>query len=198
MCRSRLVTVISPRRSAIANLRCAYFSQAGDSAARYHISFDRILTHLWDARQVNRRLLLRSVACIDDLVHAVACVDDNGLAWADLAERYERALIRRCRNHQDEIGSMMLVRRMYADLRRRSRETCSLHTPTLRSYAGTKPLRNWLADRLSAARTREALSQPWRTPARTCSGRLPKLAATDRTMQLVLTQPPSDMASIGR
>ena len=138
----------------MARLRRAYFAQAGENAARYRVTFDRIIVHLWQARSTNRRTMLRSVSCLDDLIHAIACVDEVGLAWADLAERYERALIRRCRGHQDEIESTILVRRLFADLRRRNREACSMFAPSLRGYMGDKPLRIWLADRLNAARTR--------------------------------------------
>jgi len=145
----------APRRSAVARLRLAFFAQAGEVANRYHVRFERVLEHLWQSRRTNRRLLLRSVGCVDDLVHAIACVDEVGLAWADLSERYERALIRRCRCSQDEIEATIFVRQLFADLRKRNREDCVAHHPSLRCYAGTRPLRSWLADRLSAARTRK-------------------------------------------
>jgi hypothetical protein len=114
-----------------------------------------VLEHLWETRRWNRRLLLRSVTNIDDLVHAIACIDEVGLAWSDLAERYERTLIRRCRGGQDEIEATVFVRRLFADVRRRNREPFVINLPSLRGYAGTRPLRTWLADRLIAARTRQ-------------------------------------------
>ncbi len=143
------------RTRSLAKLRCAYFAHAAESAARYGVTFERLLLHLWQARQVNRRLLMRSVVYIDDLVHAVACVDQVGLAWADLVERYERALIRRCRGTQDEIEATLFVRRLFADLKRRNEQPCSPALPSFRNYIGNRPLRNWLADRLNAARSRD-------------------------------------------
>lgn len=145
------------QRRAVERLRCAYFAQAGELAARYRVRFERVLQHLWNARRINPRLLLRFVLHVDDLVHAIACVDNVGLAWADLSERYELTLIRRCRHGHDEIEATLLVRRLLADLRRRNQAQCSIHAPALCCYAGTRPLRNWLSDRLSAARTEVAL-----------------------------------------
>lgn len=143
-------------RSAVGKLRAAFFAQAGESAFRYHIDFERVLAHLWKARSAHRRLFLQSVKYIDDVVHAIACIDDVGLAWADLGERYERALLRRCRGGQDEIEATIFVRRLFAQLRRRSRDdSFPALVPSLRSYGGNRPLRNWLADRLSAARARQ-------------------------------------------
>jgi hypothetical protein len=143
------------RRSAVARLRLAFFAQAGEFANRYHVRFERVLEHVWDARRWNRRLLLRAVTNMDDLVHAIACIDEVGLAWSDLAERYERTLIRRCRGGQDEIEATVFVRRLFADVRRRNREPFVINLPSLRGYAGTRPLRTWLADRLNAARMRQ-------------------------------------------
>lgn len=149
--RARQSRTSARRRTAICTLRRNFFAQAGESANRYHIGFERVLEHLWQARSFNRRLLLRSVTCVDDLVHAAACIDEIGLAWSDLSERYERALIRRCRGSQDEIQATIFVRRLFADLRRRTHSAATAYTPSLRCYGGMRPLRTWLADRLGAA-----------------------------------------------
>lgn len=142
------------RRGAIGWLRCAYFSQAGDSAARYGISFERIVQHLWDARHSNRRFTIGDVGHMDDLLHAVACVDDIPLAWVDLSERYERALVRKCRGSFDEVQSTVFVRRVLADLRRRSAVLShDERLPSLHTYLGTRPLRLWLADRMIGAKS---------------------------------------------
>ena|SRR5687767_10259928 len=147
-----------PPGRAVARLRQLFFAQAGESAVRYRIPFDRVLTHLWHARRSARVLLLRSVVCMDDLVHVVACVDDIGLAWSDLADRYERPLVRRCRCHHDEIEATVLERRLLADLRRD--QSCDFSAQSLGLYAGTRPLRNWLMDRLNAARARQRFMRP--------------------------------------
>lgn len=146
-----------PRRHALSRLRTSFFAQAGEVAHRYHITFDRLITHLWHARRTHRQLLLRSVTHVEDLVHAIACVDGVAMAWSDLGERYERALIRRCRGYHDEIEATIFVRRLFAKLRPRGHDDLLPPLlPSLRSYAGTRPLRNWLADRLNAARIRQA------------------------------------------
>ena len=94
-----------PHRSAVTKLRFAFFALASDAAVRYGVRFERVLHHLWEGRRFNRRFLVRSIMHMDELVHAVACVDNIGLAWADLAENYERALVRRCRGEQDDCGA---------------------------------------------------------------------------------------------
>jgi hypothetical protein len=154
--------LLSQRQHSIRTLRSAFFAHAGESAGRYGVRFERLLLHLWHGRQFNHRLLLRSVVYLDDLTHAIACLDDNGLAWADLADRYERSLIRRCRATLDEIGSTMIVRRLFADLRRVSVEHVQIaHETSLAEYLGTRPLSRWLNDRLMAARSRAATHRQW-------------------------------------
>ena len=162
MTRLREPRLLSQRQYSIRNLRSAFFAQAGESAGRYGVRFERVLMHLWRRRQSNHRLLLRSVVYLDDLTHAVACLDGSGLAWADLADRYERSLIRRCRASLDEIGSTMIVRRLLADLRRVSILGVQLsHESSLAEYSGTRPLRRWLNDRLMAARSHVATHRQW-------------------------------------
>jgi hypothetical protein len=133
----------------IESLRCAYFG-ASESAARYGVSFDRVVRHLWVARGAERHVFLRAVTCVDDLVHAAACVDNINFAWADLAERYERALVRKCQRKYDEVQATILVRRLFASLRQRTAGPMVAQYPCLRCYSGTRPLRSWLTDRLNA------------------------------------------------
>jgi hypothetical protein len=137
----------------VQRLRSTYFSQASEAAARYGVSFDRLVVHLWRARNLHRHFSLRNIAHIEDLVHAVACVDGSGLAWADLCERYERALVRRSRGSDAEIDTTIAVRRMLADLRRRTLQATDEHEilPSLRSYLGVQELRVWLAQRAAGA-----------------------------------------------
>jgi hypothetical protein len=156
--------VLKVRRKSIAALRRAYFAHASEAAARYHVSFDRIVQHLWEARRRNPHLRLRMATAIEDLVHAIACIDGVGLAWADLSARFERPLIRRCRESQDEISATILVRRMFVDLRKTSCGHGSLLLPSLRGYLGDRPLQHWLQDRISVIQTRAALEQVRRGP----------------------------------
>ena len=136
-----------PTASAVLALRWAYFAHAHESAGRYGIAFDRVLIHLWHARRLRRRVPLRAIANIDDLVHAVACVDEVGSAWADLVDRYEAGLIRSSRAVLPGSDAIVFVRRLIAELRRRNTDSPGQALPSLRSYLGTRPLRRWLTDR---------------------------------------------------
>jgi hypothetical protein len=110
-----------------------------------------VILHLWQARWHQRQpLLLRHIAHLDDLVMAVACCGDCGRAWADLIETNERTLVRRCRDCRDELEATVLVRRFFANLRRDALTgRCAL-----RDYAGTRPLRTWMAEAFHASRQR--------------------------------------------
>src|SRR5262245_43497381 len=123
--------------------RPAYFSQAGAAAARYGVNFERVLAHLRAARARHPHLAIPVMNHMDDLVHAVACVDGNDPAWRDLVDAYERGLIRACRDWMEATDAIVLVRRLFAELRR---QLPGLQP--LSSYDGTCPLRKWLADRV--------------------------------------------------
>ncbi len=131
----------------VCRLREAYFAEARCSASRYGLSFERLLVHLWEARRLRRRVLIGSIVYVDDLVHAVACVDDVALAWTDLAERYEAAMIHACRRSLDEPDAVIFVRRLLGDLRRRNRGCGDRGLPSLRGYMAARPLKRWLTDR---------------------------------------------------
>ena len=128
---------------ALERLRFAYFAQAGESAGRYGIEFDEIVIHLWRHRCARGRLALNTVRHIDDLVHAIACLNRVGPAWSDLVERHEPVLVRRCVDRFGEMQAILLVRRMFAIIRQDDGET------TLHTYIGDKPLRTWLAERVT-------------------------------------------------
>jgi len=144
-----------PKERGISRIRRAFFATAAEVAARYGVDGDRVIVHLWELRQHNPRFRLSQVNCLDDLVHAIACVDESILAWAELNSLHERGLVRRCRLPNDEIASTMMIRRLFAELRRRHRLPSGPTCPSLRDYIGDRPLRNWLNDRLNALRARE-------------------------------------------
>jgi hypothetical protein len=130
----------APRGPEIARLHSLFF-QTGDLAQRYDMTFKRVIAH-----RRHNHLLLRCVTNVDDLIHAVACAANNGLAWSDLQQRHERTLMRRCRDGRDETETTVIVRRFIAELRRACLDPrCN----PLLAYAGTRPLRNWLADELN-------------------------------------------------
>ncbi len=124
-------------------LRRAYFAQAGDTASRYGIGFDDVLRHLRATRANHTHATLPVVRHIDDLVHAVACVGAVDLAWWDLTEQFEPALIRACRQWLDATEAIVFVRRLFCALRRGDDEIQSL-----RCFDGTRTMRRWLGDRI--------------------------------------------------
>ena len=151
--------MVKLRRKSLGALRRAYFAQAAECAVRYHVTFDRVIQHLWQARNKQPHYRLRNTVSMEDLVHAIACIDGAGLAWADLGARFERPLIRRCRESHDEISATILVRRMFLDLRKASCGHGSLLLPSLRAFVGDRPLQQWLQERLGVIQTRQALEQ---------------------------------------
>ena len=152
--RARRQRADGARRRGLARLRHAYFSRAGQLVTRYSLKFDRLIAHLWAARHAPGGVLLRYIAHVEDLVIAVACVDSCGRAWNDLCEAHERTLIRRCRDCRDELEATVVVRRFLAEMRRDALSGRS----RLVAYAGTRPLRTWLAEALHASRQRQRRS----------------------------------------
>ena len=132
------------RELVVTELRRSYFANASETASRYAIDFDRVVAHLWRARGHYQRLVVRSVVHLDDLVHAIACIDQIDLAWSDLSERYERALRRCCLVRLSETDSLLLVRRLLRSMRYATR-THDAFAPNLEHYTGIRPLRDWLA-----------------------------------------------------
>ncbi len=130
-------------RATDVELRQAYFSQAGLIAARYGVRFERVLEHLRAARLRYPHMAIPVLAHMDDLVHAVACVDGCDLAWRDLGDAHERGLIRACREWMDGTDAIVLVRRLFAELRHQVPGI-----QPLRTYDGACPLRKWLGDRV--------------------------------------------------
>jgi len=129
-------------------LRAAYFA-AGETASGYGITFSGIVEHLWRARRFDRRLRLGDVRHMEDLLQAIACTDGQPQAWSDLAERFERLLIRQCEPRMDSMRATVAVRQLFAALRRRAGEDASASRPCMRWYSGARPLRHWLAERLA-------------------------------------------------
>ena len=131
-----------------AELRVAYFAQAGEIALRYAVVFERVVRHIRQAEACHVHLRSLPIRYVDDVIHAVACVDGTDLAWRDLIEHHERPLVRTCRQRFDPTESLVLVRRLFATLRRDSSAPEPSHSPTLRSFDGSCSLRRWLRDRI--------------------------------------------------
>lgn len=143
------------------DLRRAYFGQAGEIALRYGVPFDRVLDHLHLLQAEHPHNAIPVVRYLEDLIHAVACVDGLDLAWRDLAERHERALIRACRHWLEATDAIVFVRRLLAGLRRDQEPGVQ----PLRRYDGSCSLRRWLGDRIVGALNRSGTRlRPVRPP----------------------------------
>lgn len=154
-------------------LHRAYFADAGETAARYGITFGQVVEHLQCARPNARRIAYDRVQYIGDLVHAAACTHEVALAWMDLSQVYEPWLVRVCRSRTVEMDPIILVRRLLRDLNRRNRAPSTADQPSLRSYVGTYPLRSWLTDRVLGFMRRETgVANRWRAPIATTVERL--------------------------
>lgn len=133
---------------------------------RYSVMFDRLLKHLWHARRANKRLFLRHIAHMEDLVLAVACVDGDSRAWSDFTEHFERTLARRGRDGVEDLQAMVEVRRFIATLRR---DALAGHC-ALTGYTGVRPLRSWLAEAFAASKLKCRRSAFVLDPADSCCG----------------------------
>jgi hypothetical protein len=137
----------------MARLRVAFFAQGGDAAGRYGITFADVIMHLWRTRRRCGRVALRTVRHMDDLVRATACGQLIAQAWADLIERHEGMLVRRCTERVGEMHAILHVRRAFMQLR--LRQDGGGQGECLLDYAGTQPLRAWLAERVIGQLHRE-------------------------------------------
>lgn len=148
---------------ATSKLRRAYFAHAGELAMRYGITFDRVAQHVHRGWNREPALIVKGIRYARDLVHAVACVDGVGLAWSDVADHHERMLIRACRDRLDETDAILVVRRLFVELRRTSTGEPHARGMSLRGYLGTCSLRGWLCQCLADAMT-DAVAAPSSRP----------------------------------
>ena len=155
---------------ATSKLRRAYFAHAGETAMRYGVTFDRVAKHVhwgWNREPVS---IVKGIRYAQDLVHAVACIDNVSLAWSDIADHHERMLIRACRDRLDETDAILVVRRLFVKLRRTSTGDPEVRGMSLRGYLGTCSLRGWLCRCLADAMNNAVADLPNRPvePMRFC------------------------------
>ena len=118
---------------------------------RYGVTFDRVAQHVHCGWNREPALIVKGIRYAQDLIHAVACVDNVGLAWSDVVDHHERMLIRACRDRLDETDAILVVRRLFVELRRTSTGEPEAWSTSLRSFLGTGSLRGWLCRRLADA-----------------------------------------------
>ena len=155
------------------SIREAYFAIASWVAIRYDVEIDDVIEHLRRSGVHSAARPGAAVHYVEDIVLAVAACQGNMQAWTDAAQIFDLTLVRACSLRLPEQDAVVYVRRFLADL---ERETLDLNiVPTrpegavyddepaegdggLRAYAGLRPLRVWLTDRLLAQLEREVPS----------------------------------------
>ena len=142
---------------------------------RYGITFDRVAQHVHRGWNREPALIAKGVRYVHYLVHAVACVDSVGLAWSDVADHHERLLIRACRDRLDETDAILVVRRLFVELRRTSTGEPEARGMSLREYLGTCSMRGWLCLCLADAMNDAVAAGPHRPvkPMRFCDHKSP-------------------------
>ena len=185
-------------------LRRAYFAHAGELAMRYGITFDRVAQHVRRGWNREPALSIKGVRYAEDLVHAVACVEGVGLAWSDLVDHHERMLTRACRDRLDETDAILVVRRLFVQLRRESLGASEDRPGSLCEYLGTCSLRGWLCRCLAKAINDAIAVQPYlpvtpmrfsehRTAVETWSNASISAAASTSSMLPVRRRPARDL-----
>jgi hypothetical protein len=170
--KNRRLSAIEPEELE-SSIREAYFAIASWVAIRYDVEIDEVIDHLRRAGVHSAVRPGAAVHYVEDIVLAVAATQGNRQAWSDASQIFDLTLVRACSLRLPEQESVMYVRRFLADLERetldqsilpvRSEDAVYDDEPAegdggLRAYAGLRPLRVWLTDRLLAQLEREVPS----------------------------------------
>ena len=155
------------------SIREAYFAIASWVAIRYDVKIDEVIEHLRRAGVHSAARPGSAVHYVEDIVLAVAGCNGNAQAWTDAAQIFDLTLVRACSLRLPEQDAVVYVRRFLADLERETLDQEIIPTRPedstyddepaegdggLRAYAGLRPLRVWLTDRLLAQLEREVPS----------------------------------------
>jgi hypothetical protein len=152
--------------SIAAAIREEYFAEAGELAMRYGIGVCDVIEHLERAGLARMPRPERALEHIKCAVHAAALAKGVAQAWADLITALGPGFDRACAGRLDPVEGIAFARRFWLDLRastlessdrtntgsrRRRREIRrprGVRAPDLRTFAATRPMRYWLAERL--------------------------------------------------
>ena len=155
------------------SIREAYFAVASWVAVRYDIEIDEVIEHIRAAGVHTATRPGAAVHYVEDIVLAVAACRGSTQAWSDVAQVFDLTLVRACILRLPEQDAVVYVRRFLSELQREtldrdlvpvSRENTAYDDEPvegdggLRAYAGLRPLRVWLTDRLLAQLEREVPS----------------------------------------
>jgi hypothetical protein len=156
-------------RALEARLRAAYFSLAGGAALRYRVSVEDVLEHVVRAGIARMPRPERAAEHMVCVVHATALVRGDAQAWTDLVNQLASNFDRACAARLDSVRGIAFARRFWRDLREATASESRNHgarVPDLRTYAGSRPLRYWLAERLLGTLEFEIGRSPRSAPAR--------------------------------
>lgn len=156
-------------RELCARLRSAYFSHAGGAALRYRVSVEDVLEHVARAGVVRMPRPERAAEHLACVVHATALVRGDAQAWTDLVNQLASNFDRACAARLDPVRGIAFARRFWKDLRAATTSESRNHgarVPDLRTYAGNRPLRYWLAERLLGSLEYEIGRSPRAAPPR--------------------------------
>jgi len=135
-------------------VRRACFAAAAPALMEFGVRPDEIVDHLTSAGLSVANRPDRVLANLDGVAHAVACTRGDVRAWTDLANRHGWCLERAAMDRHGTEGGLA-ARRFWLEIRagtlgetaERLRQD-GWPLPRLQWYAGLRPLRHWLADRL--------------------------------------------------
>lgn len=143
-----------------AALRVAYFAEAGELAVRYGVGVADLVAHLERAGLARMPRPERAIEHVRCAVHATALAAGEAQAWADLVTALGPGFDRACASRLAPERGIAFARRFWLDLRAstlgqdgtstgaRPRRPKGVRAPDLRTFAATRPLRYWLAERL--------------------------------------------------
>lgn len=151
-------------------IRKSYFAIASWVALRYDIEVDEVIEHLRTAGVHAANRPGAAIQYVEDIVLAVAACRGNKQAWQDITQVFDLTLVRACSLRLADHDSVVYVRRFLGTLKQETLDHCAVPgAPAcsdaseevfddepfegdggLRAYAGLRPLRVWLTDRLLA------------------------------------------------
>lgn len=150
-----------------ARLRAAYFADAREVAMRYRVSVGEMIAHLEGAGLARMPRPERAVDNVRCAVHAAALVRGEVQAWTDLLNALAPGFDRACAARLDPRRGIAFARRFWIALRVGTLGEAAARLPgprtggaselprggsfrsaDLRSFAATRPMRYWLAERL--------------------------------------------------
>jgi len=138
-------------------VRRACFTTLSQSLIEFGVHPDEMVNHLAQAGLAIATRPERALENLEGVAHAIACVRGDARAWIELANRHGWCLERAAMDRHHIEGGLS-ARRFWSEVKRgtlgapqdRVRED-GWPLPRLQWYAGLRPLRHWLADRLFGA-----------------------------------------------